>query len=851
MIANLAFAGIRMVDQRLSGNATGYWINVFCAVSLWLLSRLYRRQPQHFVPIVHTGIGICAACLVLPVIYGNVSSPWWLSILPLGATLIIDARAGAMWAATCVALLILAQVLGPSLTLPGTVGEPVAEAVGSRSFLILLLFGIAWQFRVVTTRQAERLLSANDAIAKEGEKSRVLLRNASDGIHIFDANGNVVDASDSFCRMLGYTREEVLHMNVAQWDVGMTDAERAQTLQSLRTSPDPILFESRHRRKDGSVFVVEVSSLPVELGGQRVLFCASRDISARKASEAALRQSEERFREIFRSTLDAINFSRVDDGRYVDVNPAFEKITGYSRDEILGRAGVEIGLWVNASDRERLAEMVRRNGFASNCEFQFRRKNGEILWGLISVTTIELQGQQFYLSITRDITEAKQVEETIHRLAYFDPLTRLPNRQLLMDRLGQALAAVRRARHFGALLMMDLDHFKRLNDTRGHDAGDRLLTAVGATIAGAIRSEDTVSRIGGDEFVVIRSSLDEDPGKAAVLADVFAERIRASIEKLGEKPGEHAPYRTTVSIGVTLFSGAGESREVLLKEADVALYQAKDAGRNVVRFFSPEMQSAIEARAALEEALRVAVAHGQFELHFQPQVDVHGRCLGVEALVRWNHPEKGLVPPANFIPLAEETGLILPIGHWVLTKACEQQRIWSHEPTFCDLRISVNVSPRQFRQPDFVEQVEEILNRSGADPERLSLEMTESAVLHDIESVIEKMRRIESLGVAFALDDFGTGYSSLSYLKRLPLRELKIDRLFLREIDTSPKDAAIVRAILSMSQTLGIRCVAEGVETESQRRFLFDNDCYACQGFLFARPMPVVELQDWLRTCAP
>jgi diguanylate cyclase (GGDEF)-like protein len=399
--------------------------------------------------------------------------------------------------------------------------------------------------------------------------------------------------------------------------------------------------------------------------------------------------------------------------------------------------------------------------------------------------------------------------------------------------------------------MMDLDHFKRLNDTRGHDAGDRLLTAVGATIAGAIRSEDTVSRIGGDEFVVIRSSLDEDPGKAAVLADVFAERIRASIEKLGEKPGEHAPYRTTVSIGVTLFSGAGESREVLLKEADVALYQAKDAGRNVVRFFSPEMQSAIEARAALEEALRVAVAHGQFELHFQPQVDVHGRCLGVEALVRWNHPEKGLVPPANFIPLAEETGLILPIGHWVLTKACEQQRIWSHEPTFCDLRISVNVSPRQFRQPDFVEQVEEILNRSGADPERLSLEMTESAVLHDIESVIEKMRRIESLGVAFALDDFGTGYSSLSYLKRLPLRELKIDRLFLREIDTSPKDAAIVRAILSMSQTLGIRCVAEGVETESQRRFLFDNDCYACQGFLFARPMPVVELQDWLRTCAP
>ncbi len=451
------------------------------------------------------------------------------------------------------------------------------------------------------------------------------------------------------------------------------------------------------------------------------------------------------------------------------------------------------------------------------------------------------------VAIVEDITERKRSEEEIRHLAYYDPLTRLPNRRLLMDRLGHALVASTRSREFGALMILDLDHFKSLNDTQGHDVGDRLLTEVAKRLAGCLRQEDTISRLGGDEYVVLLEGLGQIERAAATQAEVLAEKIGFALSLPYVLGGSETEYFITTSIGLTLFRGQDDSAEVLLKHADVALYRAKDAGRNTIRFFSPAMQSAIEARAALEAALRRGLDKGELCLHYQPQVDQTGRLIGAEALIRWNSPQQGLVPPAQFIPLAEESGLILQIGQWVLDQACAQLKSWERDPRTRDLKLSANVSSRQFLQPGFVEQVRHSLLASGADPTRLNLELTESVVLDNIDAVVGRMQELDSMGVRFSLDDFGTGYSSLSYLKRLPLDQIKIDQSFVRDIPGDPNDAAIVRAILAMSRSLGLRVIAEGVETQAQRDFLFDNGCLAYQGYLFGRPLPIMEWEGVLQ----
>jgi diguanylate cyclase (GGDEF)-like protein len=439
----------------------------------------------------------------------------------------------------------------------------------------------------------------------------------------------------------------------------------------------------------------------------------------------------------------------------------------------------------------------------------------------------------------------QQAQAEIHKLAFYDPLTHLANRRLLQERLRQALSASNRRQTTGALLFIDLDNFKTLNDTRGHDTGDQLLREVGHRLRESVRAEDFVARLGGDEFVILLENLDGSPTEAAALAESAAGKILEGIRQ--PYLLDNHEHHTTTSIGVCLFSTEGrESVEELLKRADAAMYRAKTAGGNTLRFFDPALQASLEKRAVMEAALRRALPLQQLELHFQPKVNGNRRVVGAEALLRWRDPEHGLIAPGQFIPLAEESGLIVPIGQWVIETACQQLRQWNALPGHENLCIAVNVSARQFLQPNFVATVTDILAASGVLPGNLTLELTESLVLDNVADSIEKMHAIKALGVGFSMDDFGTGYSSLAYLKRLPLDELKIDQSFVRDIATDPGDEVIVRTIIAMARSLGLSVVAEGVETQQQFDFLLKHQCELFQGYLFNHPLPKVQFEKLL-----
>ena len=466
-------------------------------------------------------------------------------------------------------------------------------------------------------------------------------------------------------------------------------------------------------------------------------------------------------------------------------------------------------------------------------------------WLTITTVKDDSGSPTHYVACFIDITLRKAAEEQINSLAFYDPLTLLPNRRLLSDRLKQALASSARSGKYGALLFIDLDNFKVTNDTLGHTVGDLMLQTVGQRLVTCVREGDTVARLGGDEFVLMLEGLNGTMTESAAQAKTVGEKVLGTISQPYLLAGHHC--RSTPSIGVTLFTDHSETSDELLKRADLAMYEAKKAGRNTLRFFDPEMQAAVAARAALEADLRNAVLCDQFKLFYQAQVDGEGHLTGVEALVRWLHPERGIVPPGEFIPLAEETGLILPLGQWVLQVACAQLTSWSMRPEMSHLTISVNVSAHQFHQKEFVVQVLAIIARTGASPRLLKLELTESLLVDDVESVIAKMTELKANGVGFSLDDFGTGYSSLSYLKRLPLDQLKIDQSFVRDILVDPNDAAIAKMVIVLAESLGLTVIAEGVETQAQRDFLAGQGCHAYQGYLFSRPIPIEEFEIFAR----
>ncbi len=447
--------------------------------------------------------------------------------------------------------------------------------------------------------------------------------------------------------------------------------------------------------------------------------------------------------------------------------------------------------------------------------------------------------------LRREVAERKMADDEIRNLAYHDALTRLPNRRLLFDRLQHAIAASSRSGRYCALLFIDLDNFKTLNDTLGHDAGDLLLQEVSRRLATCLREGDTAARLGGDEFVVLLENLSENAQEAATQAETTGEKIHGALNQTYQLANHE--YNGTPSIGVTLFTDHQDTVDELLKRADLAMYHAKSAGRNALRFFDPQMQAVITTRATLEAGLREALLKQQFLLYYQAQVDSQGRVTGAEALLRWQHPQGELVSPMEFIPLAEDTGLILLLGRWVLETACAQLALWAACPELAHLMVAVNVSAREFHHKDFVDQVKSVLVTSGARPQRLKLELTESLLLHDVEDTIVKMTALRAEGVSFSLDDFGTGYSSLSYLKRLPLDQVKIDRSFVRDVLTDAYDSAIARSVIDLGRNLGLGVIAEGVESGAQRDFLAANGCQNYQGYLFSRPLPLHEFEKFVR----
>jgi len=534
----------------------------------------------------------------------------------------------------------------------------------------------------------------------------------------------------------------------------------------------------------------------------------------------------------------------------VFVNDAFEQYTGYGRDEMLGNSpSMLLGPNPQLDELRRMSAALQQHRQVRS-ELIVYKKDGSWFWVELEIVSVLASSGQIthWVAVGRDITERKAAESEIHHLAFYDPLTGLPNRQLLMDRLGHVLTQSARTRHQGALMFIDLDNFKVLNDTLGHHKGDLLLQKVATRLLSCVRKTDTVARIGGDEFVVMLEDLGEDPDAAAVRARIVAEKVLTYLREPFDLDG-HQHY-ASASMGVTSLNGLQDSVNELLKQADLAMYQAKTLGRNTVCFFDPDMQSAVSAKAAISSDLRIGLQEQQFLLYYQPQVDHHGRVTGVEALLRWQHPERGLVVPAEFIPIAEDTGQILPLGQWALETACEQLVAWAARPETAGLSIAVNVSVSQFRHPDFVDMVMEAIQRIGIRPHLLKLELTESLLADSMEITLTKMGTLNALGVTLALDDFGMGYSSLSVLKRLPLDQLKIDKSFVADVLTDPNDAAISRAIIALAHSMNLEVMAEGVETQAQRDFLIEQGCEHFQGYLFSKPLPIEQLEAYLLTQA-
>ncbi len=534
------------------------------------------------------------------------------------------------------------------------------------------------------------------------------------------------------------------------------------------------------------------------------------------------------------------------DGVILRVNSAFSEITGYASDEVIGkRPNVVRSGRHDAAFYTAMWESVRNSGTWSG-EIWNRRKSGEIYPEHLVITAVRDGDGRItnYVGTFNDITERKAAADEIRNLAFYDLLTGLPNRRLLMDRLQHSLVSAERNKRGSALMFIDLDNFKTLNDTLGHDMGDLLLQQVARRLGDCVREVDTVARLGGDEFVVMLEGLGEHELEVAANARAVGEKILNALNA-SYALGSH-DYHSTPSIGVTLFHDASVNIEGLFKQADIAMYQAKKAGRNTLRFFDPEMQRSLDSAAALEHELRRAIQDNQLRLYYQMQVDEQLRPTGVEALIRWLHPERGIVMPGQFIPLAEECGLISVIGHWVLDTACAQIKAWEQRERMKDLVLSINVSAKQFRQLGFAEQVGDVVRRHGINPALLKLELTESLLLEDVDSVIAVMKQLNELNIRFSLDDFGTGYSSLQYLKKLPLDQLKIDQSFTRDITTDNNDQAIVETIIAMAKSLNLGVIAEGVETSEQQELLRAKGCRQYQGYLFSKPVPVEQLEALL-----
>ena len=660
------------------------------------------------------------------------------------------------------------------------------------------------------------------------------------------SDGIVVDCNSAFLTLFGYDsvtelRNQPLFNCIAPEQRALL-AERVRLRALGMASEDT--YETVGLRRDGTQFPFLVSSKRIETDSGARTFSYFIDLTEQKLAEQKLLDINKMMRLVLETAPLRI-FWKDKESRYLGCNQAFASDAGVSSpQDLIGKLDSQLG-WREQAALYRADDLQVMTGKTPRLNFEEPQTtpDGRQIWLRTSkVPLLGEDGVEFgVLGVYDDITDQKLAEAQIHRLAHYDSLTGLANRRLLQDLLVKAMHHSAQTQRFGALLFLDLDDFRTLNDTRGPAVGDSLLIEVGRRLNACAREAGIVARPGGDEFIVMLEGLGTQPGDAASQAEQMAERMRQMLSESCVIDG--VEVQITPSIGIVLFKGEVESADSLLKHADAAMYQAKSAGRNTIRFFDPQIQAALEDRLNLLADLGQAIEGGQLLLYFQKQVNADGYPLGAEALLRWIHPARGLVSPAQFIPLAEQTGLIMPMGLWVLRTACEQLKSWHGKRGMRDLTLAVNVSAKQFHQADFVEQVRRVLVETGAKPSHLKLELTESVVLENVEDAIAKMRALKLLGIGFSMDDFGTGYSSLQYLTKLPLDQVKIDQSFVRDIVADTNNAAIVQTIIAMTEALGLNVIAEGVETREQQEFLERRGCHAFQGYFFGRPLPLADFE--------
>ncbi|AIJ47301.1 EAL domain-containing protein [Comamonas testosteroni] len=725
-----------------------------------------------------------------------------------------------------------------------------------------------WQSRWSWSR---RLKFSAQARQESDARFHAMCEQAAMGVLELDiATRSVLKVNQHFCRLLGYEAQDIHRRSVLELVMPEDQAQCAQLLEGLD------LQQFQHnagefclRSKSGAPIWVELNAFLTGRHESRRLQVLVQDISGRKRLEQMERLGHQQLRSLMQRLPVGLVMEDLD-GRLVYWNEEFLRLAGYG-----GKPSVSTQQWwermfPDTAERERVIQRWQVAKAQASRILQLRRSEHERVDGqdapwdelateaaacTVSAQTLMLRGLDGLrrpvavsavlqadgcLMVLQDQSQRMAAEQEVRRLAFYDALTGLPNRRLLADRLQQALAMAQRKAHFGGVVLLDIDNFKAFNEAYGLDQGDLLLQSMSQRIRGLLPSGATIARQGGDDFVLLIEDLGGDSVAAAARleqqADQWLNRLREPIEIGG------VLRSITVSMGLSLFGEPELTGEEVQRRAEMAMYQAKSQGRNVSCFFDPQLQSALQERRTLEQDMRAGLQAGEFELFYQPQVEM-GKVIGAEGLLRWKHPEKGFVPPAHFIPLAEETGVILPLGDWVLRAACQQLAKWAKHPRYAQLVLSVNVSPKQFHQSGFVEQVLKALAEHGADARRLKLELTEGMLVADVDDTIAKMMRLKSYGIGFSLDDFGTGYSSLSYLKRLPLDQLKIDRSFVRDVLTDPNDAAIARTIVALAKSLGLHVIAEGVETQAQCRFLEGIRCYAWQGYLMSPPVPVGEFE--------
>jgi len=660
-----------------------------------------------------------------------------------------------------------------------------------------------------------------------------------------DAQWTMEFVSDGCLALTGYRPEDLLlNSRISYEDITYAD-DRARIRAEIQAAlHDRRRFELEYRinRADGMVRWVWERGAGIfrEDGALDAIQGFVEDITSWRENEQALRDAEERYRNIVENAVEGI-FQTTPEGRYLSINPALAKIYGYDSPEEMTGAYLDIGrqLYIDPARRLEFMRLIHLNGMVSNFESEVYRKNGEVIW--ISENAREVRdasGNLLYFEGTvEDVTERKTYETRLTHQATHDTLTGLPNRALFRDRLQQAMRYAEREKGKVSILFIDLDNFKYINDSLGHDAGDSLIRIMAQRLRSCVRDSDTVARLGGDEFVLmLQGAASEDERVSIAMSRILSE-VRKPVDIRGRE------LTVTCSMGISVCPEDGNDVDTLLKHADAAMYQAKQAGRDNFQFFTSSINQRVLDRMDLEHRLRGALERSEFLLHYQPKLDLRsGMVVGTEALIRWQAPQQGLVSPVRFIPLAEETGLIEPIGAWVLETACAQAQAW-REGGFRPLTVAVNVSPRQFRDARLPQIVENILKKTGVPPSMIELEITESCLAHDSEKFIATLKTLKGLGVLIAIDDFGVGYSSMAYLKSFPVDRLKVDRTFATNLATSEKDRSIYKAIVSLGHNLGLRVVAEGVETSEQYYLLRDIGCDEVQGFFFSMPVPAEDFE--------